>query len=239
MPFRTLTLAQAAARLHLEVLDLSRLVKSGDVPFVRRGDEVAFVVRDLDAWVSQRLLGMTPARIADAHRRFWGGPHGLDADVRMIPRICRASWIEPQLASKTKPAVLRDMVALAATTEFLYDDAALLHGLEERERLCSTAIGDGVAFLHARYHDANLCSDSFVVLGRAMRPIFAGAADGASTDLFFLLCCQDDAVHLHVLSRLCAMAHGTSVLTELRQVGTGEEMLAALIRSEEALLRTL
>jgi mannitol/fructose-specific phosphotransferase system IIA component (Ntr-type) len=129
------------------------------------------------------------------------------------------------------------MTALAAATDLLYDDAALLRGLEERERGCSTAIGEGVAFLHTRYHDANLCGDSFVVLGRTTRPIFAGAPDGGATDLFFLLCCQDDALHLHTLSRLCAMAHGAAMLADLRAAATREEMLAALTRAEETLLR--
>lgn len=239
MPFRTLTLTQAAARLHLGVQDLERLVKRGEVPFAVRGDETVFMLRELDAWASQRLLGMSSAHVADAHRRFWGVAHTPLSGDRLVPRLCCAAWIAPRLLSKTKPKVLRDMVALAATTELLYDDAALLRGLEEREQLCSTAIGDGVAFLHARYHDANICGDSFVALGRTGRPIFAGAADGQTTDLFFLLCCQDDALHLHTLSRFCAMAHGTTLLTELRQAATREEMLNSLLRSEETLLRTM
>lgn len=239
MPFRTLTLQQAAQRLHLDVHEVAQLVKRAEVPCTFRGEEAVFARRELDAWASQRLLGMTSRNVDIHHRASMCSQTRLAPDERLVPRLFCTDWIEPRLLSKTKPSVLRDMVALAATTNLLYDDAALMHGLEEREQLCSTAIGDGVAFLHMRYHDANLCGGSFVVLGRTARPIFAGAADGQTTDIFFLLCCQDDALHLHALSRLCAMSHNTPLLSELRQVETRAEMLAALERSENALLKAL
>ena len=241
MSYRPLTLQQAAARLHLTVPEVAQLVKYQEIPFTRRGEaqEPIFTRRELDAWASQRLLGMSADRLTDIHRiatAQWRTPDNHDF---LVPRLLCAEWIDPALQSRTKPSVLRDMVKLAATTNLLYDDVALLRGLEERETLCSTAIDQGVAFLHSRYHDPNICGDSFVVLGRTAQPIFAGAADGKSTDLFFLLCCQDDVLHLHALARLCAMAHGTQLLSELRQAATGAEMLAALVRGEEAVLQAL
>ena len=239
MPFRNMTLQQAAARLHLDVHVVEQLVKREEIPFVRRGEEPVFVRRDLDAWASQRLLGLqsvaTHVHHAASTRRFdtSGSPTAL------MPRLFRAERIEPRLLSKTKPAVLRDLVSLAARTDLLYDEAALLQGVLERESLCSTALDHGVAFLHARYHDPHICGESFALLARTANPIFAGAADGQTTDLFFLLCCQDDTMHLHTLARLCALAHATPLLSELRQAETSEEMLAALIRNEEKLLRTM
>lgn len=240
MAFRQLTVQQAATRLHLTVADVEQLVKYREIPFSLRGEDPVFIRRELDSWASQRLLGMNAGHVADVHRASTATRQRLaDHDDRLVPRLVCAEWIEPALQSKTKPSVLRSMVALAATTNLLYDDVALLRGLEEREALCSTAIDQGVAFLHSRYHDPNLCGDSFVVLGRTVRPIFAGAADGATTDVFFLLCCQDDVLHLHALARFCAMAHSTPMLSELRQAASREEMLAALVRSEEAVLKAL
>ncbi len=239
MPYRPLSLQQAAARLHLSVADVEQLVKYQEIPFTRRGEEPIFARRELDAWASQRLLGMSANHVGVVHRASTTLRQTLDDHEHLVPRLFCAEWIESALQSRTKPSVLRDMIKLAATTNLLYDDTALLRGLEEREALCSTAIDQGVAFLHARYHDPNICGDSFVVLGRTVQPIFAGAADGKTTDLFFLLCCQDDALHLHVLARLCAMAHSTPLLIELRQAETSEEMLAALVRNEEAVLKAL
>ena len=239
MPYRPLTIQQAASRLHLTVKDVEQLVKYQEIPFARRGDELVFIRRELDVWASQRLLGMGADRVQELHRVSSEKRRTVDQHERLVARLFCAEWIAPVLQSRTKPSVLRDMVKLAASTNLLYDDAALLHGLEEREALCSTAIDQGVAFLHARHHDPDICGESFVVLGRTVQPIFAGAADGKTTDLFFLLCCQDDVLHLHVLARLCAMAHSTPLLSELRQTECSAEMLAALLRSEDAVIAAL
>lgn len=239
MPYRPLTIQQAATRLHLTVTEVEQLVKYQEIPFSRRGEEPVFARRELDAWASQRLLGMNANHVAAVHRASTVLRQTLDDHDHLMPRLFCAEWIEAAMQSRTKPSVLRDMVKLAARTNLLYDDVALLRGLDEREALCSTAVDQGVAFLHSRYHDPNLCGDSFVVLGRTVQPIFAGAADGKTTDLFFLLCCQDDVLHLHVLARLCAMAHSTQLLSELRQAGNSEEMLAAIVRSEDAVLQAL
>jgi mannitol/fructose-specific phosphotransferase system IIA component (Ntr-type) len=239
MPYRPLTLAQAADRLHLTVQDVAQLVKYQEIPFTRRGEEPVFFRRELDAWASQRLLGLGAHHVASVHRSSSARRLQPNGHERLIPRLFLADWIEPDLHSRTKPSVLRDMVRLALRTDLLYDEKAFLRGLEEREQLCSTAMDHGVAFLHTRDHDPHLCGESFVVLGRTRHPIFAGAADGGTTDLFFLLCCQDDALHLHVLARLCAMVHGTPVLEGLRQAETATEMLALLIRNEETVLHEL
>ena len=239
MPFRNMTLQQAAARLHLDAHAVERLVKRNEIPFFWRGEEPLFPRRELDAWASQRLLGMRSDATHEHHiastRRF--DPTGRPTPL--IPRLFRAEWIEPRLLSKTKPAVVRDLVSLAARMERLYDEAALLRGVLERESQCSTALDHGVAFLHARYHDPHICGDSFALLARTANPIFAGAADGQTTDLFFLLCCHDDTDHLHALARLCALTHATPLLADLRLAETSEDMLAALIRNEEKLLLTM
>jgi excisionase family DNA binding protein len=239
MPFRLLTVEQVSERLHLGVREVEHLVRRGEIPFVERGGRPSFVRREVDAWASQRLLGLAAVPAAAHHAASTARRRQSADDERLVRRLFRPEWIEPRLAARTRPAALRAMVALAASTDLLYDDAALLHGLEERERLCPTAVESGVAFLHTRYHDPNLCGDSFVVLGRAVQPIFAGAADGRATDLFFLLCCRDDALHLHALARLCAMAHATALLDGLREAASAAEMLDVLARSEEAVLRGL
>jgi len=239
MPFQTLTIQQAAQRLHMDAHELAQLVKRDEVPCIRRGDEMLFVRRDLDAWASHRLLNMSPDNMTTIHGAATRQQVDFEIHDRLIPRLFRPEWINPKLLSKTKPSVLRDMVALAAQTTLLYEDDVLLRGLEEREQQSSTAVGNGVAFLHMRYHDPLLCSDSFAVLGRTVRPIFAGAPDGQATDIFFLLCCQDNKLHLHALARLCAMSNNTTLLADLRTAATSQEMFAVLERTENTLLQSL
>lgn len=236
MPHRILSLQQAAKHIRISERELFHLVQRDEIPYVRRGDEVCFEHRELDDWAQRHIMGLTSRTLEAHHREGIAGRVKKAQEDVLVESLFRPEWIEPSLASRTKPAVLRDMVALAAATGMLFDDASFLREIEAREAVASTAMEGGTAFLHARYHDPYLCDESFVVLGRAVRPIFFGAPDGGETDLFFLVCCNDDALHLHALARLCMLAKGSGLFDDLRGAETATEMYDALVRSEHALL---
>ena len=239
MPHKILSLEQAARHIRIPERELFHLVQRGEIPCQRRGEEVLFEHRLLDDWAQRRLLGLPTKCLTEHHREETADRSRLASEDVLVEHLFRPDWINPALTSRTKPSVLRDMVALAVSTGLLYDDAALQREIEERENVSSTAIGGGAAFLHARYHDPYQSSDSFVVLGKTGQHIFFGAQDGGETDLFFLICCTDDALHLHTLARLCMLAHGTPLLSDLRAATTADEMYNMLCRAERELLRTL
>jgi mannitol/fructose-specific phosphotransferase system IIA component (Ntr-type) len=132
--------------------------------------------------------------------------------------------------------VLRDLVMLAARTGWVCDPVELITSLEAREALCSTAVPGGVAFLHPRTQQPDRFTASFLALGRTVQPIHFSAPDGQPTDLFFLLACQEDRLHLHILARLCLMAQKTDLLAQLRTAPDAPTMHAALLAAEQAVL---
>jgi PTS system nitrogen regulatory IIA component len=239
MAYRSLSIEEVSNYLHLAQRDVEQLVKRNEIPFDRRGDQVVFVRSKIDAWASQRILGMTSKSLSDYHRRSTANVGNTSKKRSLMPELMQTDWIDPALKSKTKASALRDMVAFSIFTEQVYDEAALLSSIEEREKQCSTAIGDGIALLHPRHHDPYMFASSFVVLGRTIQPIHAGAQDGKPTDLFFLICCQDDTMHLHTLARICAMCQATALLKCLRVATTSSEMLQAIINAEQEVISRL
>jgi mannitol/fructose-specific phosphotransferase system IIA component (Ntr-type) len=75
-------------------------------------------------------------------------------------------------------------------------------------------------------------------VGRVSHPIPFGAPDRAPTDLFFLLACPDDRLHLHTLARLCLMAQKSELLYRLRTAETAMEMEEEIISAEGAVIRS-
>ena len=69
-----------------------------------------------------------------------------------------------------------------------------------------------------------------------MRPVFFGSQDGEGTDLFFLICCTDHTLHLHILARLCLLAHASALLDDLRAATDAETMHTLLKTAEEEFL---
>jgi len=236
MPHRTLGIDEVAQYLHLNPIEVERLVKDQDIPFERRGGRVVFRKIDLDAWASPRVLSLGGRRLADFHQKSLGHVPTLTSEEGIFPSILKPEFINPSLAAKTKASVLREMTALANRTGLVCDHSALLAGLEAREKLCSTGLPGGLALLHMREPEAYLFESMFVAVGRTVQEIPFGAPDGRPTDLFFLIACPDPSYHLHVLARICLLAETTDFMAGLRGAPDAQQMYDCLLAAETSAL---
>jgi mannitol/fructose-specific phosphotransferase system IIA component (Ntr-type) len=239
MPQRTMNIERVARYLHMEALQVTRLVKQGDIPCEQADTHPIFRRREVDAWASQRILGMKERPLASFHRDS-ADKVGQPGDARFaLGDMLTPERTVSALPSRTKSAVLHDLTAVAEAAGLLYDPKDLLHSLVEREALCSTGLVNGVAIVHPRHHDPYLACESFLVLARAAGAIHFGAPDGRPTDIFFLLVCLDDRRHLHALARLCTMILSTPIIANVRAAAEAGEMYAATLAAEAEVLARL
>lgn len=216
--------------------DLRHFAQRGEVACVKRGDMYFFEHRELDEWAQRRLMVLNEKTLTAEHKVAMIERRRNDGHDFHVADLLRPETIAPALTAKGRAGVLRDMTDFADSTGLLYDPETLFAELSAREEVASTAAGGGVAFLHPRYHDPYLFQETFLALGRTVRPVFFGSQDGEGTDLFFMICCTDHTLHLHILARLCLLAHGTPLLQELREAPDAETMHAALKKAEDEFL---
>ena len=236
MPYRTLDLTAAADYLHVARSELEQLVKTTEIPHQNRGGRIVFLRGELDAWASQRILGLPPKRLADYHRGSTQGTRAIFAQDVLLPELLKPGFIDAAMPAKTKKSVIRALVALAEKTGRVLDPVDLLASVEAREGLCSTGLPGGLAILHCRNHEPFRFDDSFIVLGRTVQEIHFGAPDGRPTWLFFLICCQDERIHLHTLARLCLIVQKTDVVSHLLAAPDAATMHDALLAAEQSAL---
>jgi PTS system nitrogen regulatory IIA component len=236
MPYQLLSVEAVAEYLHLTPADVEQRVKDREIPFEKRGGRIVFRQSEIDAWASQRILGFAAPRLALYHERSTRHTRKFLPDEAILPEMLAAGALAAAMTSKTKASVLRDLVAVADKTGQLNDRKTLLESLEAREELCPTAMPGGFAFPHPRSVEPYLFETSFIVVGRPIQEIHFGAPDGEPTRLFFLICCQDDRLHLHTLARLCLIALKTSILDRLRQAPDPVGMRDALLAAEREIL---
>ena len=191
---------------------------------------------EIDAWASQRILGLTPRRLDAYHERSMQGTLQVFPDRSLIPDLLKPDHIDLELRSKTRASAIRDMILLANLTGRVFDARELLASVEAREALCSTALPGGFALLHARQLEAYRFEGSFIVLGRTIQDIPFGATDGQATRLFLLVCCQDERIHLHTLARLCLIAQKTDVISRLRDAANADSAYEIVAAAEQAAL---
>ena len=239
MPYRAFNLEEVSSYLHVSAADIQLLVKRGEIPVEKKGERLVFRKKEIDEWASRRILGLSGKPLQEFHRKASARAFDVSQEHALFPILMKSAFVEPHLRSKTKASVLRDMVNLADSTGLVHQKEELLKTILEREEMCSTALPGGMAMLHPRTPDPYLFETSFVALGRTIQPIPFGAPDGLATDLFFMICCQDDRLHLHVLARLCTICLNASVLLDLRKAETASELYDALLEAELDVIKTL
>ena len=112
------------------------------------------------------------------------------------------------------------------------DAASLLDMLLEREKLGTTAMGDGIAIPHARIESLDRLLASF---GRSSEGIDFDSIDGEPTHLFFLLVApgKEGSAHLLTLAKLSRMLTSPEFRSRLSEVPTTDAFMRA-VEDEEA-----
>lgn len=148
--------------------------------------------------------------------------------------ILKEELIVPQLQSQTKTEVLRELAFHLAEHHPEINPEQLVTVLLERERLGTTAIGEGIAIPHGKLPGLNGVVAAF---GRSVKGVDCQSLDGAPTKIFFLLVAPEDSagIHLKALARVSRLLKDRGFRERLLSVEAQAE-LHRVICEEDAKL---
>ena len=143
--------------------------------------------------------------------------------------------IVPQLQAREKSAVIRELadhLAAHVSGPQRIDREVLAKVLLERERLASTAIGEGVAIPHGKL---DAVGKLVACVGRAVEGVDFDSMDGRPTHLFFVLVAPENStgVHLKALARISRLFKDPEFRTRLMQAKDAQEIFR-VIADEDA-----
>jgi PTS system nitrogen regulatory IIA component len=151
--------------------------------------------------------------------------------MKILDILPSEELIAPSLTGATKSAVLRELAEHLARQQRAVDASRLVEVLWERERLGSTAIGDGIAIPHGKLPGLQGVIGAF---GRHVAGVDFDSLDGSPTHLFFLLVAPEDSVgqHLKALARVSRLLKDRAFRDKLIAVADRAELFR-LIREED------
>lgn len=138
----------------------------------------------------------------------------------------------PELEHQDMENVLKEMVHFLKKKNKISKDKELYEKLLQRERLGSTAIGDGVAIPHCKM---KLAKNSLLMLAVSRKGADFNSPDGTPSYIFFLVVSPPDNPSLN-LQILAAIAHLVRKAdTMIQKILKAEHIYAVLeiIREEE------
>ncbi|HVV62009.1 MAG TPA: PTS IIA-like nitrogen regulatory protein PtsN [Pseudolabrys sp.] len=134
--------------------------------------------------------------------------------------------IIPALKVKNKKQAIQEISAKAAELTG-QSERAILEILLQREKLGSTAVGNGVAIPHGKLPKL---TQLFGLFARLEKPIDFEALDNQPVDLIFLLLAPENAGadHLKALARVARLLRDAEIARKLRESGDAEALYSVL-----------
>jgi mannitol/fructose-specific phosphotransferase system IIA component (Ntr-type) len=151
----------------------------------------------------------------------------------LLTELLAPERVRVPLVSRSKDALLRELVELAAGDRGARVVEAVLQSVREREEVLTTGIGEGIAIPHGR---TPLVDSLIMAAGVCAGPVEFDALDGRPVELCFLLIGPESAAGAHVkaLSRISRLLRRDTLRDALRQVDTPHAFLEVVRSSEDA-----
>jgi PTS system nitrogen regulatory IIA component len=151
-----------------------------------------------------------------------------------ITDFLNAEAIISDLAARNKQAVLNELAEKFTTAYGVQDGKRVLAVLLEREKISTTAIGEGVAIPHGKLPNIEQVQ---AVFARSKEGIDFASLDGEPTYLFFALIAPEDgaADHLKALARISRLLKNGIFRERLLKGNSGKELFDIIAAEDQKL----
>lgn len=138
----------------------------------------------------------------------------------------------PNLNSRDKNAVLQELAEGLTVQHRGLEPKQVLDVLLARERISTTAIGEGVAIPHGKLANVDRVLGVFA---RSREGVDFASLDGAPTHLFFMLIAPENAAadHLKALARISRLLKDEAFRDRLLAGKSRQELYALIVDEDE------
>lgn len=143
-----------------------------------------------------------------------------------------AEGVIPDLQARDKQTVLGELAEKFAAVHGVPDGHRVLEVLKEREKISTTAIGEGVAIPHGKLAAVERVR---AVFARSRAGVDFASLDGAPTYLFFALIGPEDgaADHLKAMARISRLLKDAAFRERLLKGKSGQELFEIIAAEDE------
>ncbi|HWH76040.1 MAG TPA: PTS sugar transporter subunit IIA [Candidatus Binatus sp.] len=149
-----------------------------------------------------------------------------------ITDFLSAKTVIPALINQEKNAVLEEMAEWLVANYPGLEKQRVLDVLLERERISTTAIGEGVAIPHGKLPGVERVLGVFA---RSPRGVDFASLDGGLTHLFFVLIAPENAAadHLKALARISRLLKDEAFRRRLMAGQTSQELFTTIADEDD------
>jgi nitrogen PTS system EIIA component len=149
-----------------------------------------------------------------------------------IHSLLSEDMIIPEITSSERNPALEEMVRILKSKDKIHKDKELFEKLIQREKLGSTAIGDGIAIPHCKLKEAE---SPLLALAVSKKGVRFEALDGKPTHIFFLVISSPDdpGQNLQILASIAHLVRKAGSLQKRIMAAKNQRKILEIIREEE------
>jgi PTS system nitrogen regulatory IIA component len=223
-----LTLKEIAQILKMNERTVLKMAQTGAIPAAKIGSQWRFRSDLIDRWLEEAMLGN-----AETLR---SGAEPTRSVLMPVTEMLDESLVKLDLESSNGKDALSELVQLLVDAGTLEQADGFLGKLLDREKLMTTALGDGVAFPHPREPQGSLFARPKVVVGISSRGVDFDSLDGKPVHIIFLICASDDRSHLSILALLTRVVRVADVVGHLLQAKSKGKVVELFTQWDRQLL---
>ena len=221
-----LTLKELAEHLKVNERTILRMKDNGQIEGTKIGGQWRFNGSQIDKiFFPGTAADDEAATMNELSRTQIGIPVSRTVDVNRMFMNLKSTDAESVIEELTSPHIFNELVL---------DVRDLQEKCQARERLCSTAVGNGIAVPHPRDTISTLQVPGCIVYGYSKKGIEFGAIDGKPVHMFFLVCSQNIDLHLHLMGALAHILKAKGFVETLAKAKTPEDVLKTIMEQERA-----
>jgi len=146
-----------------------------------------------------------------------------------IIEYIRPECVLLNLKADTKLKVFEELASSLVTSGLLDGVGAelLVRKLEEREKLSTTGVGEGVAIPHASLEGFN---ETVIVIGCLPNGVDFASVDNAPVKVVFMIIGSQSVprLHIQILARIVRLCRNKELMNKLQSVSTPQEVMDAI-----------
>ena len=149
-----------------------------------------------------------------------------------MDQIFKIEFLNENMLAKTKTEALDELVNTLIKGGLKLDSRKAIEVLQQREKLGSTGIGDGLAIPHGKISSLN---EIVVAFGRSKKGVDFDSLDGKPVHIFFLLLAPENSVgqHLKVLAKISKMFKKDNFRQKLIETESKSNLYKLIIEQNE------
>lgn len=218
-----LSVKDVAGLLNVSEKTIYRMIQNETIPCFRVGGQWRFDRREITSWLEDTRQFHVSTAVKDTSKE--------DEEFISIAGFLRRGGIHYNVPGRTKEAAIKESLDLIKAELPYFDTKMVFSSIMDRETLCPTAVGQGIALPHPQTFNIFI-ANSFLVLCFLEKPIPFGALDNEDVDTLFFIFPKSERRFLRIQAKLLRLLKDEEVLSTVKKASPADLLFEVFSRKE-------